>query len=56
MKAASKTVTYKQLEVMKEDSLSAIKAKASLRDKSSVVMEKQAELQETEITRYEDTY
>jgi len=41
---------------MKEDSLSAIKEKAALRDKSSVVIEKQAELQETEITQYEDTH
>jgi hypothetical protein len=47
---------YKQLEVMKQDSLSAIKEKAALRDKGSVVTGKQAELQEAEITQYEDTY
>ena len=47
---------YKQLEVMKQDSLSAIKEKAALRDKGSVVTEKQAELQEAEIIQYEHTH
>jgi len=41
---------------MKEDSLSAIKEKAALRDKSNFVVENQAVLQETERTRYEDTH
>ena len=41
---------------MKEDSLSAIKEKAALRDKSSDVMEKQVQLQETEKIQYKNTH
>lgn len=49
-------MTYIRLEALKQNLFSAIKSKAALCDKSSVVMEKQTGLQETEITRYEDIY
>jgi hypothetical protein len=39
---------YKQLEVMKQDSFFAINENVALRDKGSVIMEKQSELQEAE--------
>lgn len=47
---------YKQVEVMNQNSFSAINEKAALRDKGGVVMEKQSELQRAGTAHYEHTH